>query len=1198
MLIKDTLTINLSEDIKNVIDLEDISDAAILSEIENYIVTEGLAKEYERFVNIITSNIVETGVWISGFYGSGKSYFGKLLGYLLNNRIINGTPARDRILQRFNGIENEALVKNSISKLNSIESRVVFLDIAKQDTTKGLSYTLFKNFLKSLELPENEHGFLLYSLMCDASYSSISDFLNDKTGEKWSDLKTNRMRYIPKIKELYVLLGNSEQDYNNTLTTIRREIDEFSPSTLKDELYNYLNINKTEKIVFLFDEASEAITQKKIDILQLEGLSEALSALGGKVWTVAIAQEKLDDVISNSNVNKAMLTKVTDRFKTKVHLESTEVDVIIRSRLLKKNESSIKLLEENYQKNSGKIADHSNLTGATKTEEKGNYVTYYPFYKYQFDLMQNFLFGTKGYTSTKVAARGMIITTYDILKKQLQNEELYNVVRGWQITSEAQQQPDVRIVNCYTNAERIVTHEHISLSGRRILETIHFLFESEVVPPTFNNILKSLSKEPEEARKIQKELEQALELLVNSKILLLTDGKYRITSDLEQRLLDEMNQYAVQIFKKKAQLINAFQNSSFIKTLSRINDNNNNYEFYITSDNEDELTKPPLKQLKIKVKSLYTFSEDYSSDIEKIKNDYQNSKDIIWLVPDYKLFKDIDKLLEEIERIKYLEEKYTNLQSEEGSIVSTFRAEKSSKEIRLKEIIEQTLFDGSAVYLYNISQLDKNNWHNHINKLQREVIQNVYSKRLSSQLTDEIAPKIIKEENNQRLHTFFTSQGADFQFFDDKGNFIGEKLKPAEEILFILRNTFVDGATLEKQLIEPPTGFQFGTVISTVASLMRGNRVIAKHNGQDKYSWRDAGVESMFNAREFRRASFKAISKTLTALQKDTIVKSLRDLEIEKNIDRKIDWNTNDFDLVNSIRELAKRFIDKVDDMKRQNADFDEYFVKIENYKNVLSGFTGSVSEGNYIEKAENYINNKQAFENAVLEIIKVENFIRNNLSKVREYKFFVKSVIDELNKAAKTDTLIHISYEEFKEINIQDIVNNFNEYRMKALKIKDAYYSQFRILTELMADKYIKLKDFTLDLLSEIDSLPKGINEDAKNRAKSLLQYAEQRCNKDVVIDFDVRDKNTRFTYSEILSFIELFPQKSAELDIIKAGLLRKEPEKTKKSNKNELKQRLFSANAPYGKIKIADYKFWLTQELQRLASADDNDEIEIKAK
>ena len=100
MKIKDILTINLSEDIKNVIDLEVISEKEIQDEIENYIVTDGLAREYVTFVDTFTSNILETGVWISGFYGSGKSYFGKLLGYMLSNRSIGGTPARDRINQR------------------------------------------------------------------------------------------------------------------------------------------------------------------------------------------------------------------------------------------------------------------------------------------------------------------------------------------------------------------------------------------------------------------------------------------------------------------------------------------------------------------------------------------------------------------------------------------------------------------------------------------------------------------------------------------------------------------------------------------------------------------------------------------------------------------------------------------------------------------------------------------------------------------------------------------------------------------------------------------------------------------------------------------------------------------------------------------------------------------------------------------
>ena len=194
MKIKELLTINLAEDIKNVIDLEDESEAEIRSEIENYIVTDGLAQDYSKFVSTFTSNIVETGVWISGFYGSGKSYFGKLLGYLLNNRSIAGTPARDRILNRFTGISEEALLKNELAKLNKEKCRVVFLDIAKQDTSKGFSFALYRNFLKTLDLPENEHGILLYQLLIGSKQSNIHELMQTKLSVKWSEIKTKLLQ--------------------------------------------------------------------------------------------------------------------------------------------------------------------------------------------------------------------------------------------------------------------------------------------------------------------------------------------------------------------------------------------------------------------------------------------------------------------------------------------------------------------------------------------------------------------------------------------------------------------------------------------------------------------------------------------------------------------------------------------------------------------------------------------------------------------------------------------------------------------------------------------------------------------------------------------------------------------------------------------------------------------------------------------
>ncbi len=1196
MLIKDFLTIDLSEDIKNVIDLEDLSETEIQSEIENYIVTDGLAKDYEDFVSTFVSNILETGVWISGFYGSGKSYFGKLLGYMLSNKTISGTPARERILQRFTGINNEALIKNSISKLDTYNCRVVFLDVAKQDTKKGLAYTLFRNFLKSLNLPENEHGFLLFQMMISENIHDINDFVSRKLNKDWNELKKNIIQYSGATKEIFLADGKDESDYNNLLTTLRRDSDSFSAGRLRDELSNYLNIVTDERIVFLFDEASEAVNQKKIDLLELEGLSESLSTLGGKVWTIAIAQEKLDDVINNSNVSVAQLTKVTDRFKTKIHLEATEVDTIIRSRLLKKNESAIEKLKEHFKNNSGKIADHSTLTGIgiNKTEDIDLYTTYYPFYKNQFDLMQNFLFGTKGYVSTKVAARGMIITTYEILKRELQNEELYKVATGWQIAKEAQPQPDPRLVNRFNNAENKLKEVGLNISGRRLLEAINFLSESDT-PTSVTNIIKTFVSDPEDTHKVRADIEKGLELLVEAKILLFTSGTYRITSDIEQRLLGEMRQFTVQTFMKKALMTDTMKSSSTVRTLARVSDDNQQYNFYITNDSDDELTNPPHKELKIKIKSLYNISDDRASDIDALKTQYQNDKDVIWLVPDNESFTEIDKLIDEIKRIEFIDQKYQSARAEEAPIIQTFLTAKAEKENRLKTLVDRSLQTGDSIYLYDTSQLSSDNWQTTLQGQQRQIINNLYSKRLESQLSDDVAAKVIKEGNNQKLKTYFA--GPDFQFFDAGGNFVGENLKSAEEILYKIRNTFVDGKALQDDLEKPPTGYTFGTIISTVAALMRGGKIIAKYDGEAKFSWREDKVSTIFsNATQFRKASFKAVAKSLSAQQKNEIVTSLQGLDYETHTGSKIDWNTNDFDLANAIRELAKRFADKVDDMKIQHKEFDALFAGLEQDKTTLSNFSGVVSEANYIDKADNFLANKEHYSDAVTAIEKAEKFVGKNLPKLREWKQFAEGVKDELNKSAKSNAEISGLYSEFQTLYGTEVVKNFGTIQQTVQKIKDEYFKLMKAAAAEMAAKYLGLKTDAEKLVAEISLLPAGLNDEPLNKANAISNYAEQRTKSDVKIDWDVKDSETKFTYSEILSFIELFPTKQNEIVIAGASLIREAPQTTKTENGETAPQiQTIQTQLPGTKIKVGEYRRWLQSELQKIAGANETDEIEI---
>ena len=163
----------------------------------------------------------------------------------------------------------------------------------------------------------------------------------------------------------------SESAYDEMREAAKLRIQDYDAVKLQEDLTRYLEKNSDICIVFMIDEVSEAIAQKKINILDLEGVAEAVAALGRKVWTIAIAQLQLDDVINGTNVNRSLLTKIIDRFKKRIPIAAEEVDMIIRKRLLAKTADGNDLLQDYYKKNSGKISDITNIvgTGLNKTTD-------------------------------------------------------------------------------------------------------------------------------------------------------------------------------------------------------------------------------------------------------------------------------------------------------------------------------------------------------------------------------------------------------------------------------------------------------------------------------------------------------------------------------------------------------------------------------------------------------------------------------------------------------------------------------------------------------------------------------------------------------------------------------------------------------------------------------------------------------------
>ncbi|WP_138994213.1 BREX system P-loop protein BrxC [Larkinella sp. C7] len=1137
--IKDILRLNLAEDIKNVIDLEDESETGIQQEIESYIVTDNIAKHFYDFVTQYTSTIKETGVWISGFYGSGKSYFGKTLGYLIANKTINGTPVRDRFAPRLAGIKDESLIINGINKLDAFPTKVVLLDVAKQNTRQGLAFTLFANFLKSLGFLPNIYGFFEYQLFLEGDLDAFEQRVLASELEPWKEVKKRSMKVPAVVKR--VLVGwkySADVDYDLTHKYLESQIDNFSPVALKDELTSYLGKFPAESIVFIFDEASEAIAQKKFSLLDLEGISEALSSISKKVWTIAIAQEKLDDVINNNNISKSQLIKVTDRFKTKIHLESTEVDKIIRSRLLQKTDAGKQALLDYYAKNQGLIADSTNLDSSfpTKTENAEAFAIYYPFHQYHFALLQNFLFSSKALTSTQIAARGMIITTFDVLRKQLKDLDLYQFGTAHHLTTEAQTQPSAALVNKYDNAYKILHNKDSEIDGTKLLKTIHFINESQRVNPTSENITKLYLSDLTRYHSTKPQIEEALTVLVDAKILLESHHQYKITSDLETRLLEEMREFPVELYLKKREIIQYLKKNADLRTVQTLQEGQTTYNFRILSDQDEDIFPASSKQMKLQVYNIYNINEKLDDFIEKLKLQSQSQKNVIYLVPNTTLFATIDKLLEAVKRHKYTVDKYENDNDPNvRQIAREFGVIKEQKEKELIQTIEKAYTTGHLVYLFDDHLINTDSFRLTLIGIQKKLIKYIFTRRLDVQLSEAAAPKLLKETNKDRYHSQFA--GNDFKFFDANGNFIGESLKVVEELNHLIQHNFTDGATIETELLNPPTGYSYGTVCTTLAVLMKAGKLVVKVGGHEYFSPTDPEVLKAFeNSREFKKTSFKAISKSLSTADKNEIVRTLMELkyneEIKNHNDPRVDWNLNDFQLVNASVLTASHFISKIKGMEQSNAEFPKLFPNVAALKTELNAFTGQVNENNYIGKAATFISQKARFSEISKIIDKTQKFIKNNLVKAKGMKRFVDDLSVELHKAQVSDVDFDTPIQIFRDIYDNYLVDRFVDLQQTAQTIKDQYYKLVEAENKKMRPVYQAVKTKAVDTLTEIRKYPLNLNQLILTKAEATLKQAQDRIYDRVSLEFHISCQNSHLSLSEMQNAVALASSKEAELD------------------------------------------------------------------
>ncbi|MBM6924220.1 BREX system P-loop protein BrxC [Hydrogenoanaerobacterium saccharovorans] len=397
MIIRDMFADDINRKINGVIKVDQAADDVIEQELNEYVITKELKKHFITFFNYYSDALDEptadTGVWISGFFGSGKSHFLKMLSYLLENKEVKGIHSVERFRRKF---EDDPATYMLIDRSTKVQTETILFNIDIEGSINKDKTAVLRVFAKTFY---NHLGFFGENLKVAKLEQYIDQqgktdefrrVFEEKKGMPWVDSRKafafNGKYIIPTLVEV---LDMSEEDakawFNDKSAT------EFSIAQLVEDIKDYLNTKPDNfRLLFMVDEVGQYVGTDTDMLLNLQSLVEKIgSECGGKVWVVCTGQEAIDEIIK---VRADEFSRIQARFKTRLSLSSSSVDEVIQKRILKKNNEAESKLEAVYEKNdsvlrnlfsfSDSILDIKGYSGSRE------FAVNFPFVPYQFIIMQ------------------------------------------------------------------------------------------------------------------------------------------------------------------------------------------------------------------------------------------------------------------------------------------------------------------------------------------------------------------------------------------------------------------------------------------------------------------------------------------------------------------------------------------------------------------------------------------------------------------------------------------------------------------------------------------------------------------------------------------------------------------------------------------------------------------------------------------
>ena len=573
MMIRDMFADDINRKINGVIKVDQAADDVIEQELNEYVITRELKKHFITFFNYygdaFDQPTADMGVWISGFFGSGKSHFLKMLSYLLENKEVKGIRSVERFRKKF---EDDPATFMLIDRATKGTTETILFNIDIEGFSNKDKTAVLRVFAKMFYNHLGFYGENLKVAMMERyidQQGKTEEFrrvFEEKKGKSWMEMRRafafNGKFIIPTLMEVLDMSEDDAKAWFNDKTAT-----EISIAQLVEDMKAYVDTKPANfRLLFMIDEVGQYVGTDTDMLLNLQSLTEKIgSECEGKIWVICTGQEAIDEIIK---VRADEFSRIQARFKTRLSLSSSSVDEVIQKRILKKKPEVAKKLEEVYEQNASVLRNLFTFKTDIVDIKKGyagplEFTENFPFVPYQFIIMQKvFAEIRKHGNSGKHLSGGerSMLSGFQEAAQKIQEKDEYALVPFFRFYDTVHTFLDGSIRRVIERCQKAADNgDGIEQQDVDVLKLLYLIRYIDDIPSNLDNIVILMADDIRVDKIIMREaVRGCLDRLMSQNYIGRTGDTYNFLTDEEQdiqREIRDTNVDTASIVERIAQMI-------------------------------------------------------------------------------------------------------------------------------------------------------------------------------------------------------------------------------------------------------------------------------------------------------------------------------------------------------------------------------------------------------------------------------------------------------------------------------------------------------------------------------------------------------------------------------------------------------------------------------------------------------------------